>query len=173
MRGSRLRRASADAKRDRLHDDLKAERKRRQWAEQLAETALNVGEENLNHAYHGENLLRDLLERVEAHQRAAVKADAVRSGDLRLYKHASRIRAGLEEALEQERAAAAELDGDGEPMIDAPVRRRPIYRSGSSKTNGGSRALVAPGTSRAEDASEEQEPIDSGRPGPNRQPRWY
>lgn len=93
MRRPRFKRSRSQA--GRLHEELDHERRRREQAEQLADTSLNVGEENLVRAHRLERLLRDLLERVDAHQNGADAAGAMRSGDLRLYMYAGRVRSEL------------------------------------------------------------------------------
>jgi hypothetical protein len=118
------------------HADLESERRRREWAEKLAQTGLDVGEDQMSRALEIEGLLRDLLSRVEAHGTAALEADMVRSGDSRLYRHASRIRAALEQ-IEEPTPPAAVAESFEEPAqeaVEAPEPDRvPVERRNGRK----------------------------------------
>lgn len=82
---------------ERGYEDLEHERRRREWAERLAESGFNAGEHNMTRADRLERMLGDLLALTDAHREAAQEADAVRTADLRLYRHAGRIRGELDD----------------------------------------------------------------------------
>ncbi len=96
-------------------DEEIAER-RIEWAEQLAQTALQAGLESRRQARDRDELAHRLLDLIEAHRDAASRAGVIRTGDKRLYKHAFRARAELESATPV--AEADELSiGDG-PAVE-------------------------------------------------------